>query len=241
MTVAFEVVDDPARAAAAMMVGAALGDAEIVLAGGSTPRAAYEHFVAAIREVGARLEQTRFWLGDERCVEQGDSLSNFTMIEETLLKPLAGIAQPTWERIKGELGPEEAAADYERRLREAGPPTFDLVLLGIGPDGHTASLFPRQTSLSERSRFAVGVPEAGLEPFVPRVTLTLPTLAAAREVVFLIAGSSKADAVAAAFGPGSEPSPDVPASMLVGAAERITVLLDGDAAAELDLDGARQR
>ena len=87
----------------------------------------------------------------------------------------------------------------------------------------------------------VGVPEAGLEPFVPRVTLTIPALAAAREVVFLVAGSSKADAVAAAFGPGSEPSPQVPSSLLVPAAERITVLLDGDAAAKLDLaEGSRQ-
>lgn len=241
MTLALEVVDNPARAAAAMMMGAALGGGEIVLAGGSTPRAAYEHFVDMVREVGTGLAQTRFWVGDERCVPQGDSLSNFTMIEESLLKPLADVAQPVSIRIKGELGQQPAAEDYERQLREAGPPKFDLVLLGMGPDGHTASLFPGQATLSERSRLVVGVPEAGLEPFVPRVTLTIPALAAAREVVFLVAGSSKADAVAAAFGPGSEPSRQVPSSLLVPAAERITVLLDGDAAAKLDLaEGSRQ-
>jgi len=241
VTVAFEVVEDPGHAAGAMMVSAALGGGEIVLAGGSTPKAAYRHFVSAVHDLGLDLTQTTFWLGDERCVSEGDRLSNFAMIEESLLRPLADVAQPVANRIKGELGPGEAAADYERLLRDAGPPEFDLVLLGIGPDGHTASLFPDQQSLSERSSLAVGVPEAGLEPFVSRVTLTVPALAAGREVVFLVSGSSKADAVAAAFGPGSEPSPHVPASLLVPEAERITVLLDSAAAAKLELDGPEQR
>jgi 6-phosphogluconolactonase len=241
MTVSFEVVEEPARAAAAMMVSAALGGGEIVLAGGSTPKAAYAQFVSAIKEVGFDPSQTRFWLGDERCVERGDKLSNFEMIEESLLRPLADIAEPDVHRIKGELGPQPAADDYERQLRDAGPPRFDLVLLGIGPDGHTASLFPDQPSVSERSRLAVGVPEAGLEPFVPRVSLTIPALAAAREVVFLVSGSAKADAVAAAFGPGSKPDPHVPSSMLVPEAERITVLMDADAAARLDLDSGSEQ
>jgi 6-phosphogluconolactonase len=108
------------------------------------------------------------------------------------------------------------------------------VLLGIGQDGHTASLFPGQQSLSERSRLVVGVPEAGLEPFVPRVSLTIPALTSARQVVFLISGSSKAAAVAAAFGPDAEPDPSVPASLLVPEAKLITVLLDHDAAAGID-------
>jgi 6-phosphogluconolactonase len=241
MTVSFEVVEEPARAAAAMMVSAALGGGEIVLAGGSTPKAAYAQFVSAIREVGFDPSQTRFWLGDERCVQRGDRLSNFAMIEETLLRPMADIAEPIVHRIKGELGPEQAADDYERQLQDAGPPQFDLVLLGIGPDGHTASLFPDQPSLSERSRLVVGVPEAGLEPFVPRVTLTVPALAAAREVVFLVSGSSKADAIAAAFGPGAEPHPHVPSSLLAPEAEQITVLMDADAAAKIDVDSGAAR
>src|SRR5262249_35885479 len=157
---------------------------------GSTPKAAYRHFVSAVHDLGLDLTQTRFWLGDERCVPEGDRLSNFAMIEESLLQPLSDVADPVANRIKGELGPQHAAADYERLLREAGPAEFDLGLLGIGPDGHTASLFPGQESLSERGSLVLGVPEAGLEPFVPRVTMTVPALAAGREVVFLVSGSS---------------------------------------------------
>jgi len=238
MTVAFEVVEDPATAAAAMLVSAALGGGEVVLAGGSTPKAAYTQFVRAVREVGFDLSHTTFWIGDERCVGPDDQLSNFKMIRDSLLEPLSDVPQPEVNRIKGELGPEHAADDYEREVQAAGPPKFDLVLLGIGPDGHTASLFPGQASLSERSRLVVGVPEAGLEPFVPRVTLTVPTLANARDVVFLVSGGSKADAVARAFGPGSEPSPQFPASLLVPEADQITVLMDADAAARIDLGAA---
>ena len=91
-----------------------------------------------------------------------------------------------------------------------GSPRFDLVLLGIGPDGHCASLFPDQASLSERSRLVVGVEEAGFEPFVPRVSMTLPALTRARQVVFLATGESKAGPVAAAFGPAAKPDPHVP-------------------------------
>ncbi|HEY2160337.1 MAG TPA: 6-phosphogluconolactonase, partial [Solirubrobacteraceae bacterium] len=121
----------------------------------------------------------------------------------------------------------------ERELDEAGEPEFALVLLGLGPDGHVASMFPDQASLSERSRLVVGVEEAGMEPFVPRVTLTLPALANAEQVVFLITGEGKADAVAAAFGPDAEPDPHVPASMLVPLAKDLTVLLDPAAAGRL--------
>jgi len=233
VTLGFEIVDDPARACAAMMVSAAIGGGEIVLAGGSTPKAAYEHFVGAVRTVGLDLSRTTFWLGDERCVEPDDERSNYRMIRETLLDSLAGVTQPTVHRIKGELGPERAADDYERRLREAGSSEFDLVLLGIGPDGHTASLFPGQETLEEHSRLVVGVPEAGLEPFVPRVSLTINALTASQRIVFLAKGEAKADAVAKAFGPDAEPDPSVPASLLAPKAKIITVLLDGAAASRL--------
>ncbi|MGH2881664.1 MAG: 6-phosphogluconolactonase, partial [Solirubrobacteraceae bacterium] len=135
--------------------------------------------------------------------------------------------------IKGELGPSAGAEDYERLLREAGSPRFDLMLLGIGPDGHCASLFPDQASLNERSRSVVGVEEAGLEPFVPRVSMTLPRLANAKQIVFLATGESKADAVAAAFGPRAKPDPHVPSSLLAPLAKEIKVLLDPAAAAGL--------
>ncbi|MEO6859080.1 MAG: 6-phosphogluconolactonase [Solirubrobacteraceae bacterium] len=227
MSIDVEVLEDPARACAALMVGAALGGGHIVLAGGSTPKGAYEDFVDAVRAVGLDVSRTTFWLGDERCVEPDDERANYRMIKESLLDPLGS---PTMIRIKGELGQDAAADDYERQLRDAGPPEFDLVLLGIGPDGHTASLFPDQESLSVTDRLAVGVPDAGLEPFVPRVTLTLPALTAARQIVVLASGESKADAVARSFGRGARPDPHVPCSILAAEADQLTLLADAAAA-----------
>jgi 6-phosphogluconolactonase len=233
MSVTFEVVEDPARACAALLVGAAIGGGEIVLAGGSTPKAAYEHFVDAVKAVGLNLAGSRFWMGDERCVDPDDERSNYRMIKETLIDPLDGVTTVDVERMRGELGPGSAADDYEQRLRAAGPPSFDLVLLGIGPDGHTASLFPGQPSLDERTRLVLGIPEAGLEPFVPRVTLTIPALTSSQRIVFLASGESKADAIAEAFGPDADPDPAVPASLLVPDAKQITLLLDRAAAKRL--------
>lgn len=230
MTVAFEIVDDPARACAALMVSAAMGDGNIVLAGGSTPKAAYGHFVEAVKTVGLDLAGTTFWLGDERCVEPDDERSNFLMITQSLIDPLAGITEVRVERIKGELGPDAAADDYDRRLRDAELAEFDLVLLGVGSDGHTASLFPGQATLSERARLAVGVPEAGLEPFVPRVSLTVTALVFTPRVVFLASGESKAAALAAAFGPDARADPATPASLLAPEAKQILVLTDRAAA-----------
>jgi 6-phosphogluconolactonase len=238
MTLGFEVVEDPARACAAMMISAAVGGGQIVLAGGSTPKAAYQEFVQAVRAVGLDLTRTTFWLGDERCVEPDDDRSNFKMIKQSLLDPLADITRPAIRRIRGELGPQPAADDYNRELLESGPREFDLVLLGIGPDGHTASLFPGQDTLSVRSRLAVGVPVAGLEPFVPRVSLTVRALTCSARIVVLAAGASKADAVAEAFGAGAEPDPNVPASLLVPDAKQITVLLDRAAATRLQAAGS---
>jgi 6-phosphogluconolactonase len=216
------------------MVSAAIGGGHIVLTGGSTPKAAYESFVDAVGKVGLDVARTTFWLGDERCVEPADERSNYRMIKESLLDPLASISgSPPMLRIKGELGPEEGAEDYERQLRAAGPPRFDLVLLGIGSDGHTASLFPDQESLSVSDRLVVGVPEAGLKPFVPRVSLTLPALAASRQVVVLAVGESKADAVAKAFGPEARPDPHVPSSLLPVHVKELIVLADSAAAAGL--------
>ncbi len=237
MSVSFEIVEHPARACAALMVGAATRGGSIVLAGGSTPRAAYEHFVSAVSAVGVDLGETTFWIGDERCVEPDDDRSNYEMIQGALIEPLAGVTPVHVERIHGELGPDAGAEDYECRLHAAGPPSFDLVLLGIGPDGHTASLFPEQPSLSVRDRLVVGVPEAGLEPFVPRVSLTLPALTSARHVVVLAQGSGKADAIAEAFGTGAQAGPRIPASMLAPDAKLITVLIDPEAAAGLGEPG----
>jgi 6-phosphogluconolactonase len=219
-----EVSDDPAAACAELLVEAATTGGQIVLTGGSTPRAAYEQ---AATQPGA-WEHATLWFGDERCVPPTDERSNYRMANEALL---SRVEARSVHRIQGELGHVEAADAYEHDLRVSGPPEFDLMLLGLGPDGHLASLFPGQETLSERTRLAVGVPEAGLEPFVPRVSMTLPTLASAKRIVFLVSGASKADAVAAAFGPDARPDPNVPASLLPPLASEITVLLDEAAAA----------
>jgi 6-phosphogluconolactonase len=230
MALEIEILDDPARACAAMLVGIAAGGGDIVLTGGSTPRAAYGEFVEAVRTVGIDVSGCVMWFTDERCVPPEDSRSNYGMVREVLLEPLQAFGGvPTVHRMRGELGFAEGAEDYERTLREAGTPRFDLVLLGIGPDGHLASMFPDQESLAERSRPVLGVPEAGLEPFVPRITLTFPALVNARQIVFLATGESKAEAVAKAFGPDAKPNPHVPSSLLASHAKDVKdvkVLLD---------------
>jgi 6-phosphogluconolactonase len=216
-----------------MLVGASLGGGHVVLTGGSTPRAAYGELVAAVKNVGLDLSDTTYWLGDERCVPPDDERANSRMIEQALLEPLADVTQPTFKRIKAELGPFDGADDYERELTEAGPPTFDLLLLGVGPDGHTASLFPDQSTLSERSRLVVGVEMSGLEPFVPRVSLSFEAIARARRVVVLVSGESKAEAVAAAFGQGARPDPHIPSSYLPEVAKELLVLTDPAGASRL--------
>jgi 6-phosphogluconolactonase len=174
-----------------------------------------------------------FWFGDERCVPPDDDLSNYKLAKESLFDPLSEVAPPDVRRIQGELGPADAADAYERDLEAAGRPKFELVLLGLGPDVHIASLFPDQPALQERSRLVVGVPEAGMEPFVPRVTLTLPTLARTKQIVFLAVGENKADAVLAAFGPEAQPGPHIPGSLVAELVDDVRVILDPAAAARL--------
>lgn len=233
MSLDIEVVDDPVRACAAMLLSVVLHGGDVVMTGGSAARPAYEELASAIRSVGGDLGATILWFGDERCVPPDDELSNYRLVKQTLLDPLSDLPAPTVMRMHGELGPEKGADAYERQLQEAGEPEFDLLLLGLGPDGHCASLFPDQPSLAERARLVVGVDEAGLEPFVPRVSLTLSGLANAKQTVFLVTGAPKADAVAAAFGSGASPDPHVPASLLVPLANDLKVLLDPAAAARL--------
>jgi 6-phosphogluconolactonase len=236
MSVTIEIVEDPARSCAAMMLGAAAVGGHIVLAGGSTPRAAYEHFVAAVSAVGLDLSATTLWVGDERCVEPDDNDSNYKMIKQTLLDALPAPA-PAIHRIPGELGPEAGAEEYERRLGEAHHPRFDLMLLGIGPDGHTLSLFPGQSTLQEASRLVVGVPSAGHEPYVARVSMTLPAVGLAKHAVLLAEGDSKADAILKAFGPDAAPDPAIPSSMLAAHCAELIVLIDSAAASKLPQAG----
>jgi 6-phosphogluconolactonase len=148
------------------------------------------------------------------------------MAKAELLDRLA-VAPAAVHRMRGELGPDEGAAQYETELDGT---VFDLLLLGMGPDGHIASLYPNQPTLDETERRVIGA-EAHLEPFVDRITLTIPVLCAAREVLFLIAGADKAPAVARAF--AGEPSRDTPASLVRAASGPTTVVLDRAAAAQL--------
>ena len=225
------VFDDPAGEAAKRLAAAASTGGQIALTGGSSARLAYERLVPA--EVD--WSRCTLWFGDERCVPPTDEDSNFGMFRQSLLDRLPGKA-PDVRRIPGELGPDAGAAAYELELRAtfgAKRPRFDLLLLGLGPDGHCASLFPGDPAVEERERLAVGVAQAGLAPWVPRVTLTLPVLNAAREVLFLVTGADKAEAVARAFGGG--PDPRVPASLVAPADGTLTVLTDAAAATQLPI------
>jgi 6-phosphogluconolactonase len=187
-------------------------------------------------EAGADWSQATLWWGDDRCVPPDHELSNYKLAKDHLLDrlPPPGEGGPEVHRIRGERGPHVGADDYEEELRERlgeQRPRLDVVLLGLGPDAHVASLFPGHATLKERDRVAVGEEEAGLEPYVPRVTLTLPTLCDGRHIVFLVSGGSKAEAVERAF--GGDSSVDAPASLVRPSDGRMTVLLDAAAASRL--------
>jgi 6-phosphogluconolactonase len=211
--VEIRIVEDPAREVAELLVRAS---GNVALAGGSTPRRAYE--LARRRQDWSGVA---FWWSDERCVPPDDERSNYRMARLALLDGI----EAEQHRIRGELGGEEAARLYEEELRGV---TIDLCLLGIGPDGHTASLFPNAPSLDERERLVVAA-EPGLEPFVERVTFTLPAIAAAREVAFLVAGADKAEPAGRAF--ARPPSVDTPSSLARG--RRTIAYLDAAAAVRL--------
>jgi 6-phosphogluconolactonase len=219
LDVEIRVEADPARVVAEELVRAARAGGDIALSGGSSPRPAYR--IASRLEV--RWGNVDLWFADDRCVPPADDRSNHRLVRETLLDGLA--IPPTVHRIRGERSPQEASAQYDEELRGR---TLDFVLLGIGADGHTASLFPRGPELDERERRAVAV-EPRMEPFVPRVTMTIPVLAEAALALFLVTGEDKAEAVARAF--GGEPSPDTPASLVRG--RRTVAVLDAAAANRL--------
>jgi 6-phosphogluconolactonase len=236
MSIDIQVVDDPAQVCADALTAAAATGEHVVLTGGSTPKHAYE--LAATQSPQA-WQGAQLWFTDDRCVPPDDDRSNFKMVKESLLEPLeaAGVEVEFCRRILGERGYDEGAIEYERELEHVGGGPgairFELVLVGVGPDGHICSMFPRQPSLEERARFAVGVPEAALEPFVPRVTLTFTALSRAKRVMVLATGESKADAIAAAFADDAPHTPDVPASLLSEHVEDIVVVLDEQAASRL--------
>jgi len=215
------VVADPAQVVAERLAAAARSGGHVVLTGGSTPRIAYER-AAKLEPDWSRVE---LWWGDERCVPADDERSNYGMAKHALLDHVATGAV---HRMRGELGREEGAAQYDEELGSLE--RFDLLLLGLGPDGHIASLFPMQPTLDVTDRRVIGA-EAKHEPFVDRITLTLPLLRSARAVLFLVTGEDKADACRRAF--GSEPSHATPGSLVRAIDGTTTAVLDAAAAALL--------
>jgi 6-phosphogluconolactonase len=212
--VEISVVADPVREVAKLLMQA---KGHVALAGGSSPKRAYE-----LARERRDWSSVTFWWSDERCVPPDDERSNYLMAKAALLDH---VELGDVHRIRGELGGEEAARIYEELLKGIA---MDVCLLGIGPDGHTASLFPNAPTLGELERLAVAA-EPGLEPFVERVTFSLSAIAASQDVVFLVAGADKAEAVERAF--ARAPSEDTPSSLARGKHTR--AFLDPLAAARL--------
>jgi 6-phosphogluconolactonase len=210
-----------ARDVAERLVEAVRAGGNIVITGGRSARRAYE--LAAGLETD--WNAVELWWSDERCVPPADENSNYGMAKTALLDRVSvGAAH----RMRGELGREQGAEEYSRELGTLD--AFAFTLLGLGPDGHVASLFPEQPTLDEAERRVIGS-EAKLEPYVERITLTLPVLRNTRELLFLVTGESKADAARRAF--AGEPSKATPGSLVRAARGRTTAVLDVAAAARL--------
>lgn len=192
------------------MAQAARGGAHVSLAGGTTPRRAYELLGPRLADP-ARID---WWFGDERCVAPDDPGSNYLLVAESLLRA-AAIPAERVHRIAGELLPRAAAEAYAAELRRlvpagaSGVPVLDVAFLGLGEDGHTASLFPGDPVLALEGELCV--PVRAVKPPPDRITLTLDVLRAARAVVILATGVRKKDAVAAVL---AGPDPHTPASLL---------------------------
>lgn len=207
----------------AQMAIDARGKFVVALSGGSTPKALYETLAMPEYKLKVRWGKVHVFWGDERCVPPEHEQSNYRMAHEALL----GSTGATLHRVQGELGAKAAAAAYEVELKETlGPDgVFDLVLLGVGEDGHTASLFPGGAAIDETARLAVTVTDR--EP--QRVSLTLPVINAAREVMFLVSGASKGPILKRVLGG----DPTLPAARVQPANGKLTLYIDEPAAAEL--------
>jgi 6-phosphogluconolactonase len=190
-----------AKAAADRVVARITGNSEriaICLTGGSSPKKLYELLATDPYRDKIPWDRTHWFIGDERFVRTDDARNNMAMARKIFLDSFAPASHI--HPIPTENGsPDESALRYERELKsfygaehlDDIRPLFDLVLMGVGPDGHTASIFPGYPAMQESERWVVGVPQANVEPFVPRVTLTLPALASCHEMLFEVSGSAK--------------------------------------------------
>lgn len=232
--------DDVAEAAAELFIAAANsavdrdGRFTVALPGGSTPRKLYALLASAEYVNRVPWEKTHLLFGDERCVPQDHPQSNYRMVREALLDE-PPIARAQVHPMAGDMShPGRAAHFYEAEMRGLFPdvewPRLDLALLGVGADGHTASLFPGTSAIDERERWAVANYVAWLESW--RITMTLPVLCHARMVIFLVTGKLKARVVAEAFG-GRPHEEAYPCEQVVPLDGEREILVDRDAAAEL--------
>src|ERR1700761_621076 len=179
-------------------IAANSGRVAICLAGGSSPKQLYELLATAPYRDEIPWDRAHWFIGDERFIPVSDSRNNMAMVRGALLDRFAPAAN-IHPIATDTATPDESALRYEDELKAfygspqlgVARPLFDVVLLGAGPDGHTASLFPGYPAVQETERWVVGVPEANVEPFVPRVSLTLPALASCREMLFEAAGHGK--------------------------------------------------
>jgi len=177
------------------------GRVAICLTGGSSPKQLYQLLATEAYRSRIPWQRIHWFIGDERFVPADDPLNNMGMARAIFLDQCAPAANihPIPTATADPADPDSGAALYERELQsfygadtlDDARPLFDLVLMGVGPDGHTASLFPDDPALDETARWVVGVPRANNEPFVPRVTLTLPTLASCHEMLFEVSGRDK--------------------------------------------------
>jgi 6-phosphogluconolactonase len=212
---------------------AARGTALIALAGGSTPRAMNARLAAEPRRSRLDWTKVRFFFGDERCVPPDNVDSNYRMTRETLFAPL-DIADGQIARIEAENEPHIAAAAYDALLGTmlGRPPVFDAIFLGMGPDGHTASLFPGTIAALDATRFAVANFVPKFEGF--RITVTPAVINAARHVTITAAGAEKAQALAAVINGPRDPE-RFPAQLVAPVSGGLDWLVDAAAAARLNL------
>lgn len=240
LSLASDIVDFAAKAVADH------GSFSFALSGGNTPKALYGALAAAPLKYEMPWKKTFFFFGDERCVPRSSDESNYRMVNEALFKQVPVRAENIFGLIDPDVNPKQSALEYEEQLqkffdlKKGELPKFDLILLGLGDDGHTASLFPGTDALNENERLCV-------ENFVPkfntnRITLTLPVINNAKNVVFLVSGKGKAEIVSHIIGDqndekseGKNEEVSYPSQLVNPKNGKLKWYLDQDAASKLDL------